>query len=190
MSAEEERKEVFAWFGAASYYAQCVEKELLIARLMMARGDDEEPSEEEWERIENERRTMGGLLRFVRQGVSLEADEDRVLKECLEKRNYLAHDFWYECSHLLATTEGCKKALNELGRLCDLLKEGNEIGQRISARVRAEVGISEAVVQRLQEEFAERLRTGEPQKTILEDLKARMKRLSARVAELKSREQE
>ena len=40
MSQADDRKEVFAWFGAAAYHAQCVEEELWIARLFLARTQE------------------------------------------------------------------------------------------------------------------------------------------------------
>ena len=66
MDPVELRKDVFAWFGAASYHAQCVEVELIIARLLLARRGASDPSADEWQKIEAEKRTMGGLFQFLR----------------------------------------------------------------------------------------------------------------------------
>ena len=65
MSDEEQRKEVFAWFGAASYYAQCVEVELWIARLVLVREDYPEPTDQEWQQFESEKLTMNRLLKLL-----------------------------------------------------------------------------------------------------------------------------
>src|SRR5262245_53136342 len=96
MSDEERRKEVFAWFGAASYYAQCVEVELWIARLTLAREGEPYPQEQAWERIEGKALTMGQLMRLIERTVGLEAAELETLQSCLEKRNWLSHDYWMQ----------------------------------------------------------------------------------------------
>lgn len=180
MSTPDERKEVLAWFGAASYYAQCLEVELSIVLMLMSSRGSEEPTAAEWERIEAERHTMGGLLRFVKNGLRLEDNECKILTQCLERRNYLAHDFWYERSHLLATSGGCRKAQEELEGLCDLFKSGDATAANISQRLRVECGISESLVQRIQQEFVSRLHAGEPQETIFGDMDASLRQLSAR----------
>jgi hypothetical protein len=179
---QEQRKEVFAWFGAASYYAQCVEVELWIARLALVRERDPCPQKWEWERIEGEPLTMGKLMRLVEKGIGLEATELEALRACLEKRNWLSHDYWMQRSHLLASCEGCREAVDELVNLCDLFKKGDEVAREVSKRIRARVGISEHLVQELQDEYVRRLKSGELREAILQDQEDRLKRLSAHTA--------
>jgi len=178
MSDEEQRKEVFAWFGAASYYAQCVEVELWIARLFIARDDGPEPTDQEWQQLESEKLTMSGLLRLVQKGIELESVEVGTLETCRKKRNWLAHDYWIERSHLLGSSEGCSHAVDELVNLCDIFKKGDEVARRLSSRIRARIGISEQLVQELQDEYVQRLRVGESHEIILQDQEKRMKELS------------
>lgn len=128
---------------------------------------------------------MGGLLKFVRELGDIKEDEYDLLKKCVERRNYLAHNFWCERSGLLATSDGCEQAVDKLEKLCDLFKRGNEVAERISARLRKQAGISEAVVKHLQDEFVKRLEAGEAQEEILHDLEARLIRLRAPLAGLK-----
>src|SRR3954447_21924814 len=94
------RKEVFAWFGSAAYYAQCVEVELILTRLCLARRGDSEPTTEEWQRIETEKQTMGGLLQFLSSQVTFDEEETQLLSNCVRDRNFLAHDYWYRRSSL------------------------------------------------------------------------------------------
>jgi hypothetical protein len=187
MSDEEQRKEVFAWFGAASYYAQCVEVELWIARLVLVRKDDREPTDPEWQRLESEKLTMNGLLRLVQKGIELETAEMEALEICRKKRNWLAHDYWMERSHLLVSSEGCTQAVDELANLCEIFKRGDEVARGVSTRIRARLGISEHLVQELQDEYVQRLRAGESHEAILQDQEKRMKELSARIAGTQAR---
>src|SRR5262245_57635760 len=190
MSDEQERKEVFAWFGAASYYAQCVEVELWIGRLFLVREDDPWPEEQKWQRIENEALTMGGLLRRGEEEIGLENTELEALQACVEKRNWLSHHYWEQRSHLLASSEGCHQAVDELRELCEIFKRCDEVACRVSARIRARVGISESLVQKLQSEYVQRLQSGESHDAILKDQEERMKRLSAYIAGQKERNRE
>jgi hypothetical protein len=160
MGDVEVRKEVFAWFGAAAFYAQCVEVELIIARLALARRGSE-PTAEDWQRIETERRTMGALLLFIRKEIPLSDGDLEVLESAVRDRNFLAHDFWYQRSTLLATNSGCENLITELQVMSQRLKAANDAGERVSAMARAAAGIDEEVVQRVQREFRERLARGE-----------------------------
>jgi hypothetical protein len=168
MDDVELRKEAFAWFGAAVYYAQCIEVELIIARLFLARRGESEPSDEEWQKIEGEKRTLGGLLQFLRNQIKVGQEEVEVLNQCLGDRNFLAHDYWYRRSSLLATPSGCKELIAELQQMAERLKRGNAIAEVTSRRVRAQVGIDEALVRQVQHEFITRLYGGEPEDAIIE----------------------
>ncbi len=168
MDDVELRKEAFAWFGVAVYYAQCVEVELIIARLFLARRGASGPSEEEWQKIEAEKRAMGKLLQFIQKKIELGQEEVELLKQCLVDRNFLAHDYWYRRSSLLATPSGCEELIAELQLMSETFKRGNTIAEAISRGVRAQVGIDETVVRQLQKDFITRLRGGESEDAIIE----------------------
>lgn len=168
MDDVELRKEAFAWFGAAVYYAQCVEVELIIARLFLARRVASGPSEEEWQKIEAEKRTMGKLLEFFQKGIELGQEEVELLNQCLVDRNFLAHDYWYRRSSLLATPSGCKELIAELRQMSERLKRANVIAEAISRKIRAQLGIDEALIRQVQHEFITRLCGGEPEDAIIE----------------------
>jgi len=159
-----------------------VEVELWLARLVLVREEEPWPEEEEWEPFESEPLTMGRLLRLVERGIGLENAEREMLQVCLEKRNWLFHGYWEQRSHLLASSEGCRQAVDELADLCQLFKQGDKVARGVSARIRARVGISEDLVRKVQEEYVQRLQGGESHEAIFQDLEARMKRLSARIA--------
>lgn len=183
MSDEQQRKEVFAWFGAASYYAQCVECELWIARLVLVRGRESPPSKQEWEQIEGEGLTMGKLMRLVERGIGMETTELDALQACVEKRNWLSHGYWTQRSHLLVSSDGRQQAVDELTDLCEVFKRGDDVARGISARIRARVGISEHLVQELQDEYVQRLQSGESHEVILQEQEERFKGLSPDIAD-------
>jgi hypothetical protein len=166
------RKEVFAWYGAAAYHAQCVEAELIIARLFLVRRRTPQPSDAETGRIDRDKRTMGGLLKLLTSELELDEGEAALLNTCLEDRNFLAHDYWYRRSGLLFTPQGCHTAVTELQEMSERLQKGNTVAEGISKRIRASLGISEELVHKLQAEFIDGLRSGESEDQILERQKA------------------
>ena len=178
ISDENQRKEVFAWFGAASYGAQCVEIEFWIARLTLARKGNTDPTNAEWHEIESESLTFGKLLTRIKEHVTIPADGVNLLEECRDKRNWLAHQYWDERNHLLATAEGCEEAIGELQALCELFKKGDSLAQEISVRLRAQIGIPETLVDDLKEEYSRRLAAGEDMQLILAEQRQYLERLS------------
>jgi len=187
VTIEQDRKEVFAWFGAASYYAQCVEVELWIVRLFAFRKGNPWPDDAQWRTIESEPLTMGKLLARVADDVGITQEERKVLLDCVKQRNWLSHNYWEHRSHLLASPDDCRRAIDELCDLCDLFKSGDKIACDVSTRVRRELGISEELVQHLADEYVRRLADGYRSETILDDLEARLRRLPTDVQTRKAR---
>ena len=170
MDHEALRKEVFAWYGSAAYYAQCIEVELIIARLFLARLRNPEVPPEELDRIDREKKTMGQLLKLV--GADLKDDEAALLNACLENRNFLVHDYWYQRRESLLTVEGCQRAASELQEMSARLKQGNAVAEEMSRRIRARLGISDEMVHNLYAEFHDALRSGDSREVISDRLRA------------------
>ena len=174
------RKEVFAWFGAAAYHAQCVEVELIIARLFLLRRGEPEPRAEVWQKVEGEKRTLGNLLRFLRNEIELGENEVALLTTTVDDRNSLAHDYWYRRSSLLATRSGCRELVANLQEMSERLKQAAETAKVISKRVRAQAGIAETVVRQIQEDFVQRLQQGESEDAIIDRQKRILKKHRSR----------
>ena len=74
----------------------------------------------------------GGLLKFLGNHIELDNDEVELLNDSVTERNFLAHDYWYRRSSLLATPAGCEKLVAELRQMSERLKKANSIAERIS----------------------------------------------------------
>jgi hypothetical protein len=109
---------------------------------------------EELERIDREKKTMGQLLKLV--GADLKDDEAALLNACLENRNFLGHDYWYQRREPLLTVEGCQRAVSELQEMSERLKQGNVVVEEMSRRIRARLGISDELVHNLYAEYRQR----------------------------------
>ncbi len=145
---EQRRKDVFAWFGAAAYHAQCFEVELQILLILTHRLEhpDATPDELEDFDVRLSRRTLGRLLRDLRERFTLHPDFDALLDGYRVKRNYLMHEYFFTNAKELLTAEGCGAMVTELRALADSLREADAIARALSKRMRRILGISEADV--------------------------------------------
>lgn len=144
-STPETRKEVFAWFGAAAYQAQCFEVELGILLLFMQLVQNPGVTHTKVEAL-NTRLTasnLGFLLRELKKGMWLHPDFEGLLDQYRERRNYLMHRFFSEHSFDFVTEAGCRKMISELTELHGILEEADEIAQAMSKRIRQHLNWSE-----------------------------------------------
>jgi len=174
MPDEAYRKDIFAWYGAASYYAQCVEVEMWIARLFLARTERDNRTDQEWEELENKKLTMGCLLNIIKGKIKLTDYENEVLDNCCKLRNWLNHHYWEQRCDQLSSIDSCRRAIDELTELCGYFKICDSIAQKISARVRKSIGISEKIVRKIQKEYIQRLMSGESSEEILNSIEDRL----------------
>ncbi len=119
---------------------------------------------------------MGKLLRLIEREFGLQRHESELLTSCVRKRNWLAHSYWEQRSHLLATSSGCDQATSELSKFCDFFKHADQVVQEVSRRFRAQVGLSEEWAQNLLDEYVRRLAGGESSEEILRDQEERLRR--------------
>jgi len=148
---EEMVREVFARFGLAYYEGECVHRQLGILYALLpyaVHGGGTRPRIEERLR-EAWSATMGGAATLV---FPLLGDESLAceLKACVASRNFLAHSFWYERSHLMASPDGLSEMVAELGtvaqRLRDLDERLTDVGNSAIARMNLPPGAFEQAI--------------------------------------------
>ena len=118
----QQRRETFAVYGLAMYHAQCVEKSLAIMVSSIFNKDfvnTEGPDEREVIQDAFFRKTTGQLITQLRKQVSVPADLNDKLNEAREKRNWLAHEYFWDRSGEVMTNRGRDKMLSELTELCE-----------------------------------------------------------------------
>lgn len=102
MSEEDRKKDVFAHFGAAVYFAHCVEASMQHVLLAFEFRANANPTwtqsdyEAEFERFDNKFRTLtfGNLRKRIEPFISDEIFT--ALGEAKEKRDWLAHGYWFD----------------------------------------------------------------------------------------------
>lgn len=149
MDDSEIRKELFAWYGAAMYAAQLFEVELVTLLLCVQRLADSEVTLEKLDKMDDalSRKTLGTLLNELKKRTSLHPDFERLLSSYRDKRNYLAHRFFFENEQKMSNLEGFEELTKELQDIEHQLREADAIAMKMSENVRRAVGVSEHELQ-------------------------------------------
>lgn len=94
----EHEKLIYAYFGAAIYYAQCLEESfsmmLWINRIFKEQAKSSDEINEIIDAIENSKKTMGSFLNEVKQNYELSENHIAELESVLNRRNYLVHKYF------------------------------------------------------------------------------------------------
>lgn len=148
-SRSEQIKEVFAQFGLAMYQAQCVERQLAIL-LATAYG----PGPKRMTRSQYAdllaslfQKTFGGLFQTLRKAVAIPDDFEAVLRNALDKRNWLAHHYFWERAGHFMTESGRRMMIDELSRIALELDDIDQKLIQISREWMGKIGMSEEALQ-------------------------------------------
>jgi len=117
---EELVKEVYAWFGLAYYHSECLHRELanIYAILTFKDVTHTTTSRAEEKMAFAHSLTLGRLVNELQDLLS--EDLLRRLKIVVDKRNFLAHHFWYDRVYLMNSQDGLKNMLDELSSLSEI----------------------------------------------------------------------
>lgn len=152
LNENEQIRDVYALFGLAIYQAQCVERKIAILLATvhgpgiqkMTRADFDVALQGEF------RKTFGGLISTLRKAAAIPANFDQKLADALDKRNWLAHHyFWDRAGHFI-TERGRKTMMAELQKAIDQFAELNA---QITKAVRTwseKHGITQATIEQEQ----------------------------------------
>lgn len=155
-------RETFARFGLAAYQAQCVEKQLAIL-LASAHNPGflsvEPDKRERFFQVEFEK-SLGQLVRRLRERVSINPDLEERLRRALSLRNWLMHDYFWDRAAEVMTPSGQSRMIPELQEAADFLatvdEELTEISKAWYVRLDGSLEEVEAGVDELNRESSRR----------------------------------
>lgn len=144
-----DEREVFAFYGLAAFNAQCAEKSLVNFAMAYKLLDESALSQEQWLELYDgfNSKTFGRLLGQVKNRVELPSELIDHLNISLQKRNWLAHDFFYDYAVDFSDEDGRKDMINELQSLILLFQLSDRAVEKLSAKVWAEFGITDEWIQ-------------------------------------------
>ncbi len=153
-----DEKEVFAFYGLASFNAQCAEKALVNFAMGYRLVDNSALNQEEWIEIYDglNSNTFGRLLGQVKKQVALTDELLVLLNTSLKKRNWLAHDFFYDYAVHMSDIDGRVEMIEELQSLINLFQIADCVVEKLSQKVWERFGINEEWLQReMESQFRE-----------------------------------
>jgi hypothetical protein len=109
-------KHVFATYGLAAYFAQVFEAGLVNMAVLEARGRGEIFYRQEADEFDAciSRKTLGAMLKRMRETVEIDGMAAAVLDSCLQKRNSLSHGFYFRNAQNLMNQSGQRRMVTEL----------------------------------------------------------------------------
>jgi len=144
-----DEKEVYAFYGLAAFNAQCAEKALVNFAMGYKLLDSSALNQEEWLELYDglSSRTFGRLLNQVKKQVELPNELRIHLEETLEKRNWLAHNFFYDFAVHLADFDGRVVMIDELQKLILLFQIADRSIEKLSSAVWEQFGVTDDWIQ-------------------------------------------
>lgn len=131
---EDKHKLIYAYFGLAVYYSQCLEeafsKMIWSNRIIKNKVKTNKEVNDIIDAIENSRKTMGNFINEVKHAYSLSEDIKEDLTTILNKRNYLVHKYF---------KLEIQKFYSDLGRreilqyLCNFIDESKELENKLES---------------------------------------------------------
>jgi hypothetical protein len=143
-----EQKEVYAFFGLASYAAQCLEKSLVNLAFTYHISEKEILSENEWDLLFDNinKNTFGKLLNIVKEQFSISEIILNKLLKSLKKRNWLAHDYFFDNATKFSSEKGREEMIAELSSLIELFNINDQYIEQIYMHIWNQLGLTEEAV--------------------------------------------
>lgn len=117
-------REVYARYGLAMYQAQCVERQLAILLATEYGPGPRKITRSQYDELLQSHfdRTLGALVRELGKSISLPTDFEKMLCIALEKRNWLAHRYFWERAGHFVSSKGRDRMIEELQETIDYLE--------------------------------------------------------------------
>lgn len=144
----QQRRETFARYGLAMYYAQCVEKSLAILVSSVLNKEFLPSDPDRREEIQNDvfGKTIGQLITRMKKQLSLPPNLDKTLDDARHKRNWLAHEYFWARAGQIMTPCGRDEMIDELTQLADFFSEIDAHLVEIYQKWMKNVGIPEETI--------------------------------------------
>jgi hypothetical protein len=146
-------KEVYAYFGKAYYWGECLHKNLANYHAIVdfrSFAHITRPRFEENLKLAFSL-TLGQLFSQLKNNFPMELQE--TLSLAVEKRNFIAHYFWFERVHLMYSHEGITQMINELENMSELF---TDIDKRLTIFTKPkyeQLGMTDEIIQSLFEDM-------------------------------------
>jgi hypothetical protein len=143
-----EQKEVYAFFGLTSYSAQCLEKALVNLAFTYSLSDKNIATPEEWDNLFKDinKKTFGRLLGLVKKELSTSDEVLADLQNALDKRNWLAHDYFFDTISQFHSESGREQMISELSEMIELFNRWDQFIEGVYLHIWQQHGLTEDMI--------------------------------------------
>ena len=160
--ASEQIKEVYACYGLAMYWAQCLEQSIFQHLLFFdyfpkALKAYKNPLQWESEFGEYEshemKQTMGKLIRRVREAGQPTKEIEAALEEALKLRNWLAHGYFSDRAIQFTISNGRQEMLTELESVYSVFQNCAALIDDVTKPVIQKMGLTEEMMKEIEKQL-------------------------------------
>jgi len=118
-------REVYAFYGLTMYHIQCLERTLAMLAATVYNLNADHITRSQFDSIleGNFKKTLGQLISNVKKSVDLSDDFEKKLSDALEKRNFIAHHYFWARAMKFGHTRGKEEMITELSQLSAYFEE-------------------------------------------------------------------
>lgn len=141
-------KEVFAFFGLASYRAQVLEQELVNLSVAVAVNNRGRLVREDMEQAFQavDAKTFGQLLADIQRQIPIDVETAELLQEAVRERNFLAHRFFKENDAAFLSDKGRAQMIHHLRKMSELFADADGTATPISHALLAKAGVTQDLI--------------------------------------------
>ena len=142
----DEVRELFARFGRAYYYADVLHRGLcnLYSLSRIPEGVPVTRLRMEEHLRDVFKLTLGQVVRSIE--LSLSPALVKQLNHAIERRNFLAHHFWYKRAHLMPSAHGVEEMIAELDTFTELFEAADAEIDKLVKPLNARIGVTPAML--------------------------------------------
>lgn len=158
METKTDMTDVFAAYGRAAYYAQLLEYDLVSLWMLDSVRQGVSLTREDLHQFQGEwsKKTLGKLLRPLKQSALIPEDLKQFLECIRTTRNILAHDFFLTAADDLRSLVGREQAKGQLQEIGHILKKGQKFFLNVLTTYAKDFGIDYDAIRRELREQIER----------------------------------
>ena len=141
-------REVYAKYGLAMYFAQCLETGLVNLLVALKLKDRDKITIFDIDSLIgiNYEKTLGKLIYSLKEAMKTSEDIETDLKELLDIRNYLAHRYFRVKAIDFMKKDGRQHMLSELECFISKLEGGDKKIESITAVIAEQYGITDETI--------------------------------------------
>ncbi|MDO8805159.1 MAG: hypothetical protein Q7R35_12065 [Elusimicrobiota bacterium] len=143
-------REVYAQYGLAMYQAQCFERGIAIVLASVYGIQPKDGTRSMYQKtLEGHfERTLGGLVKELGKAARLPLEFEANIKDALKKRNWLAHNYFWDRADSFFSSDGREKMLLELRETAYLFKKLDEYLAAISMAWGEKHGVTPQMIEK------------------------------------------